>query len=372
MVRELILGGQLASAAVWAFVALLPYYRDTLRGPGARAYTVFSLGFAAYSFADFLYLMAPTPDLALWFLRARWLAITPVPLFCLFFARWLYVRRVRRDLLLAVPTAVLAVLATVFQSVSVTPTEWGYSPVRYLPLYVVWVGHLYLYWGAALYYMGREVRKMKGLEEFADLRARLLAVIVSLAGVIVGALLGNSYFTLQQAHAPPLLSALLVIPGVVLLTVALPVSRETISAFVKRTVIQGKQVRHAFLVYAGGTLIASRSQAGDTESDEDIFAAIFEALQQYAHFGLAPFDDGWLGAVEYGDRKILVERGLHSYLVLVTTGREDDLLRNEARELLARFERGNAHRLRDWSGDAADLQHAKDTVDFLFEMDKFF
>lgn len=372
MVRELLLGGQLASAAVWVAVALLPHYQGTLRGPGAKAYTLFSLGFAAYSVADFLYLLAPTPDLALWFLRARWLAITPVPLFCLFFARWLYVRRVRRDILLAVPTAVLGVLAVVYQSVSVTPTEWGYSPVRNLPLYVVWVGHLYLYWGAAFYYMGREVRKMKGLEEFADLRARLIAAIVSLGGVILGALLGNSYFTLQQAHAPPLLSALLVVPGVVLLVVALPLSREAVSAFVKRTVIQGKQVRHAFLVYEGGTLIASRSQAGDTESDEDIFAAVFEALQQYAHFGLAPFDDGWLGAVEYGDRKILVERGRHSYLVLITTGREDDLLRNEARELLARFEGNNADRLRDWSGDPSDLHHAGETVDFLFEMDKLF
>ncbi|MCJ2520643.1 MAG: hypothetical protein LN412_06845, partial [Candidatus Thermoplasmatota archaeon] len=111
------------------------------------------------------------------------------------------------------------------------------------------------------------------------------------------------------------------------------------------------EIIHVFLVYIGGSLIASRSLEGQTVPDEDIFSAVLEAIQRFVKITIPAFGKGWLDAIDHGTLKILLERGKYCFLVLVTTGNQDDQLRGEVRDVLRRFEERNVEGLEQWNGD---------------------
>ncbi len=79
-----------------------------------------------------------------------------------------------------------------------------------------------------------------------------------------------------------------------------------------------------------------------------------------------------MDAIDHGDLKILTVRGEHCFLVIVTTGREDDLLKGEMREVLRRFEERNRSVLTNWDGDIDSPIGAADVVGFFFDLDKVF
>lgn len=369
MSTELIVLGQASGAAIWALAGILPLVRRSVRGPALWAFATFCLALSAYAVVDLLYLGASTAEEALALVRGRMLAIGIAVAALVLFARWLLVRRRRSDLALLVPPAVMLGLVGLI-AVDVVPTEWGYAPVRPLGLYVAWIVYLYAYAGLGAYYLVTGTRDFRGQYSLFYAGARVIAA--SILGLMVVGFGGNVLFNLMGARQIPLFSALLFLPGLAMLTVTGPLTRDRIAALVRHLAVAHKEVQHAFLVYQGGTLIAARSQVPNGLQDEDVFAAVFEALQHYARFRLDPFGGGRLDAIDQGDVKILVERGRYSYLVLVTTGRENELLRGEMHHLLERFETRNVTTLSQWSGDTGQLEGAQETVEVLCRMDQVF
>ncbi|MEE9601328.1 MAG: hypothetical protein V3W22_06495 [Thermoplasmata archaeon] len=132
------------------------------------------------------------------------------------------------------------------------------------------------------------------------------------------------------------------------------------------------EIIHVFLVYIGGSLIASRSLEGQTVPDEDIFSAVLEAIQRFVKITIPAFGKGWLDAIDHGTLKILLERGKYCFLVLVTTGNQDDQLRGEVRDVLRRFEERNVEGLEQWNGDPDTLMGHGDVVSFFFDLKKVF
>lgn len=140
----------------------------------------------------------------------------------------------------------------------------------------------------------------------------------------------------------------------------------------RRLVRTPQEILHVFLIYRGGSLIASRSLEGHSVADEDIFSAVLEAIQQYTRTSFPLLGGRWLDAIDHEDLKILTERGRHAFLVLVTTGREDDLLRGEMRDVLARYEARNDESLARWDGNPDSTAGAQAAVNFFFELDQLF
>ncbi len=75
-----------------------------------------------------------------------------------------------------------------------------------------------------------------------------------------------------------------------------------------------------------------------------------------------------LRSVAFGNRTLLIERGRHTYLVIVLTGAEDEILRWTLRDLLREFEGRNAETLRNWSGQPDDAHGVKEMLSTLVTM----
>ncbi len=313
--------------------------------------------------------MATIPAEALAYVKGRGISITIAALLLLLFSRWLLHRRRGLDVLLVVPTAVMSVFSWSFITVSVTPTDWGLAASRNMTFYIPWIVYLCGYATAGLLYLLRGSKDLK--EEYKVGYFQAVAIIVTLAAVLFAGLLGNVLFALLGTPQIPLLSSLLFVPGLAVLSFVVSLTRQGISSYVKRDVTRKNDVLHAFLVYSGGSLIASRGLDGLPVADEDIFSAVLEAIQSFVKVSLPAFD-GWLNAIDHGDLKLLAERGTHCFLVLATSGREDDLLRGEMRDVLSRFEERNVEALARWDGDPDSLKGAQEVVSFFFEMHRVF
>jgi hypothetical protein len=170
----------------------------------------------------------------------------------------------------------------------------------------------------------------------------------------------------------PILPALLLLAGVAFAAITLPIDAEWLSSLLRRLAASRQDILQAFLVYRGGTLIASRSRKGKPSVDSDVFTAVLEALQQFMHRSFPLLGPGWLGAIDHGDVKILVERGEHCFLALVTAGPEHDILRGEMRDALSRFEARNRAALASWDGRPDSLQGAEECLDFFLVLHQVF
>jgi hypothetical protein len=370
MTREIYMAAQLASASVWTIASLLPILKRTIRSPAGWTFTLFASSLAVYAIVDFFYLRASAAEEALLLVKVRSITVTLTALFLLLFSKWLVFKRKRSDLLLTVPSAAMLLVAWTSVTVSTVPTPWGFSPVRDMSFYVPWILYLYSYSLVGIGYLARGSSDLK--RGFSAEYVKAVSFIVSIAGVLIAGLVGNIIFTLMGAQRAPLFSSLLVIPGVTMLIFLMPVTREGISNYVRKVIRSGSQVLQAFLVYHGGSLIASRSLDAHPAVDEDIFSAVLEAIQRFMKVSFPALGTGWLDAIDHGDLKILLERGRYCFLVLVTSGREDDLLRGEMKDVLARFEERNAKLLERWNGDPEELEGAREAVNLFFEMQKVF
>ncbi len=271
------------------------------------------------------------------------------------------------DLLLALPTLPVALLVFFALSSSAYLGPWGFVPERNPVVFAVWLAYLFGYSVAALYFLWRGARKFRGIADreyviFTAINSSLAAVLI--AGAIVLISMGES--------GSPLVSSVLLVPGIVLTLFLAPVTPELLNGFLRKATRARREILHAFLIYHGGSLIASRSLDGHSLPDEDIFSAVLEAIQRFMNVSLPVLHGRWLDAIVHGDLKILTERGRHCFLVLVTTGREDDLLRGEMMDVLRRFEERNSSALAKWDGDVSSMTDATAAVDLFFDLDQVF
>ncbi len=356
-------------ALVWGVVGILPVLRKTLKSPAQWTFVLFAISVSVYCILDMLNLLSSTGEQTLLFVKARGVTLTVSALLLLVSAKWLTFERKRSDFLLVVPAGALAVLAWSFMTVSVIAADGGFVAERDLTFYGPWLLYLHAYVIAGLYYL---VRGLKNLpKEYPSDRGKAISLLITVAVIILFSHPGRIVPGVLEVRAVPL-SSLLFIPGAATLVFLMPITRESLTHFVRRVTRSNDEILHTFLVYHGGSLIASRSLEGQSVPDEDIFSAVLEAIQTFIKVTIPPFGRGWLDAIDHGDLKILTERGEYCLLVLVTTGREDDLLRGEMRDVLGRFEERNAEVLVEWQGDPDNLSGHEDVVSFFFDLNRVF
>ncbi len=357
----------LAGAGVWGVVGVLPLWRKVFRSPGGWAFSAMAFALVTYLLLDSFRLGAGTPEEALLFFRLTPVVANFAPLFFLLFAKWMGFQRRRVDLLLGLPTAVIVLLAWYALTLSVQVAPWGFAPERNTFVYTLWLTYLFGYCSSGLYFLWQGTKNFRGTADRAytilvGINSSLAAVLVT--GAIVLIFVGES--------GSALASSVLILPGIAFALFLAPITPEALKRLLRKITTTRKEILHAFLIYRGGSLIKSRSLDGHSLPDEDIFSAVLEAIQRFMNASLPILGGGWLGAIDYSDFKILIERGRQCFLVLVTTGREDDLLRGEMMDVLQRFEYRNADVLTDWDGNVDSTTGATDVVDLFFELDEVF
>jgi uncharacterized membrane protein len=119
-------------------------------------------------------------------------------------------------------------------------------------------------------------------------------------------------------------------------------------------------VEDVFLIHLDGRLIHHATRRLATGVDSDILSSMLTAVTSFVKDALARTGDGQLGSLEYGESKIILERGKACFLAVVITGRQEPPeLREEMRQALRNVESEYGSALSSWDGNTATLSGVK-------------
>ncbi|MEE9592439.1 MAG: hypothetical protein V3W28_02535, partial [Thermoplasmata archaeon] len=115
-------------------------------------------------------------------------------------------------------------------------------------------------------------------------------------------------------------------------------------------------VEDAFLVHADGRLISHQTRKIQDEIDEDVFSGMLTVVQDFVKDSFRSRTKVGLRRLEFGDSRIVIERGPDVYLAAVLLGEEPDLLSLYMVELINEIERKFGEKLDGWSGLLSELE----------------
>jgi hypothetical protein len=120
-------------------------------------------------------------------------------------------------------------------------------------------------------------------------------------------------------------------------------------------------VEEVFLIYSGGTLIPHLTRRSQANVDDEIFSAMFTAVQEFIsdtftkskkRAGEQISKGDWaLDELKLGENNILIERSKNTYLAVIFSGKSSKRLRKIVLGLLKRIEDEYGEVLTDWQGD---------------------
>ena len=125
----------------------------------------------------------------------------------------------------------------------------------------------------------------------------------------------------------------------------------------------GYRVDDILVIYRDGRLLHHTSRADDIEGDTDIVASMLTAVQDFVKDSLRATSpdksserSAFLGKLEYGKRKILVERGRDIFLAVVLTGYDPETLRTQMKDVVNIIGKKYRAILGEWDGDLEHVQ----------------
>jgi len=119
-------------------------------------------------------------------------------------------------------------------------------------------------------------------------------------------------------------------------------------------------VEDIFLIHLDGRLIHHATRRLAAGVDTDILSSMLTAVTSFVKDALSRTTDASLGSLEYGDSKIILERGKWTYLaVVISGGQEPPELRGDMRQALRNIESEYGPALAEWDGNAATMADCK-------------
>ncbi len=115
-------------------------------------------------------------------------------------------------------------------------------------------------------------------------------------------------------------------------------------------------VEDIFLVHSDGRLVNHQSRKPLDEIDEDIFSGMLTVVQDFVRDSFRQRTTVGLKRLEFGESKIIIERGAFVYLACVLLGEEPKLLPLYMAEIINDIEREYGERLEKWSGLLSELK----------------
>jgi len=111
--------------------------------------------------------------------------------------------------------------------------------------------------------------------------------------------------------------------------------------------------------------------APGVEDNSDLVSSMLTAIRDFAQDAFGQDQQGGLDEIQYGDRRILIEALQHAYLAVVVDGIEPSGFRTKLREQGIEIENAYREILRDYNGDASQLDAAQPNLARLLD-DGFF
>jgi|GEM_PF-2809778 len=122
-----------------------------------------------------------------------------------------------------------------------------------------------------------------------------------------------------------------------------------------------KKIKTLYLIYKDGRMICSYPKDDNLNKyDSDIFSGMLTALHDFA--GEIFQSKRSIGKIEYGENKILIEKGEMVYAAAVIEGEEPSYIRMGLNELVNEFEKRYKSELKEWSGDTEEFKFANEML----------
>jgi hypothetical protein len=135
------------------------------------------------------------------------------------------------------------------------------------------------------------------------------------------------------------------------------------------------RVEEVYLVYYDGTLIRRESILTGKGRDGDIISGMFTAVQSFVKDAFMEMDkdgtsgDATLKNLEFGEKRINIERTERFYIAVVFTGRPGTRLYRCVRGAKRLIEDRYGNILRTWNGDMQKLKGIGDITRSLLELE---
>ncbi len=122
------------------------------------------------------------------------------------------------------------------------------------------------------------------------------------------------------------------------------------------------EIEEVFLVYRDGVLISHLSRTLMREKDEDVLSGMLTAVQEFVREAFQYGEHRELHQLDFGEYRILIERGKYVYLAVVYSGEESTQIRKKVRTVIDRIEDQFGAALEKWDGDMEEVVGARDLI----------
>jgi uncharacterized repeat protein (TIGR01451 family) len=122
------------------------------------------------------------------------------------------------------------------------------------------------------------------------------------------------------------------------------------------------QIEEVFLVYRDGVLLYHLSRSLSADKDEDVLSGMLTAVQEFVRDAFVYGEHRELHQLDFGDYRIMIERGLNLYLAVVYSGKGASAIRKRVRSVLDHIETAYGSVLEKWDGDMDKVVGARDLI----------
>ena len=124
----------------------------------------------------------------------------------------------------------------------------------------------------------------------------------------------------------------------------------------------GTQIEEVFLVYRDGVLLYHLSRSLSQDKDEDVLSGMLTAVTEFVRDAFVYGEHRELHQLDFGDYRIMIERGHNLYLAVVYSGKGASVIKKRVRWVLNQIEAAYAGVLEKWDGDMDKVVGARDLI----------
>lgn len=131
------------------------------------------------------------------------------------------------------------------------------------------------------------------------------------------------------------------------------------------------RIESVFLIANSGILLTSVERK-ELEIDGDIFTGMLTAVGHFVKDSLEMMaGEGALNVLGYGGMRIIIERGDVCSIAAVISGRENEFLLEDMKDVLKNVHRDYGEALREWDSDIESIEGAKEIIEPLLKSGKY-
>ncbi len=119
-------------------------------------------------------------------------------------------------------------------------------------------------------------------------------------------------------------------------------------------------VDEVFMIYRDGNLMAHQTRRLKPGMDDQIMGSMLVAIQDFVRDSFKEEASTGLNRMDFGDRKVLVEKGDNIYLAVVLHGKREGKVPHSMREAIAHTEERFSDILGDWDGNMDKVRGVND------------